>query len=156
MNNLLNLDSDTVYLAGPMRGKTLYNFPLFFKAGMVLRRKFNLDVLNPAERDMAVGFDPSEALDWPANAEVWTMGTAFAWDFAAIRKSSAIILLPNWQDSQGVQSELILSSTLGLRTFEYDPADETLTEIEIVDKTVSFVTKDMAGTWVGAEEAVTL
>jgi hypothetical protein len=144
------------YLAVPMRGILLYNFPLFFKIGMVLRTKFGIDVLNPAERDMAVGFDPSEDLDWPANAKVWTMGTAFAWDFAAIKKSSAIFLLPGWRASQGVQAELVLATILGLRVFEVDIENETLTELEIVSKEVSFVTEDMAGLWTGAAEAVTV
>lgn len=140
----LNLNHRTVYLAGPMRDKALYNFPEFFAASMVLSEKFGLNVLNPAERDMAVGFDPSEDIDWGKNAAVWTMATAFAWDFAAIQKSSAIILLPGWRDSQGVQAELILATTLELRMFEYHPVSETVTEMEIISKKVNFVTRKLS------------
>lgn len=139
----LNLNHRTVYLAGPMRDKILYNFPLFFETGMVLREKFGLNVLNPAERDMAVGFDPSKPLDWGKNAEVWTMASAFEWDFAAIKRSSAIFLLPGWRGSQGVQAELILSTTLELRVFEYLPKFEKVTELTIISKNVTFETKDI-------------
>lgn len=142
---ILNLKHNTVYLAGPMRGEVLYNFPMFFAASMMLRDKFNLNVLNPAERDMAIGFDPGRPLDWEKNAEVWTMASAFAWDFDAIKRSSAIFLLPGWQKSQGVQAELLLATTLELRVFALEGLGGTLVhELKILNKTVTFVVNELS------------
>jgi hypothetical protein len=108
-----------------MRGQPLYNFPAFFVAAIRLRAQGHT-VFNPAERDMAVGFDPSKDM----NEQGFDLNGAFAWDFDAIQKSDAIVLLPGWKDSKGVAAELTVAWYSGKRIhYEYDPVTDTLTEI---------------------------
>jgi len=105
----------TFYIAGPMRGKPLYNFPAFFEAAIRLRAQGHI-VFNPAERDMAVGFDPSQPMD----EQGFDLNEAFLWDFQSIQKSDAIILLPGWKQSKGVNAELAIAWYTGKAThYEY-------------------------------------
>lgn len=46
-----------IYIAGPMRGHELYNFPAFDAAEARLRR-LGYDVVNPAALDRARGIHP--------------------------------------------------------------------------------------------------
>ncbi|KKM67683.1 hypothetical protein LCGC14_1468680 [marine sediment metagenome] len=115
---MFNPTATTLYVAGPMRGLHLFNFPAFFAAAMKLR-DWGYKVFNPAERDMAVGLDPSKPLDDPDNLAVFNLTKAFEWDFEAIRKADAIVLLPDWRESKGVQAELVLALALKREVFEW-------------------------------------
>lgn len=123
------------YIAGPMRSHYLYNFGAFFHASMCLR-KMGHQTRNPAERDMAEGFNPSKALDDPANIETFDLKSAFEWDFEAIQWADAIVLLPGWETSKGVQAELVLAVNLGRDVYEY--VDNTLHALELEAYTVTF------------------
>lgn len=114
------MDPKTIYLAGPMRGKPLYNFAAFATAAMELREK-GIHVLSPAERDMAAGFNPALELGDPA--QEFSLGDAFRWDFEAICRVDAVVVLPGWRASSGVQAELVLAFNLGRPVFEYDDGD---------------------------------
>ena len=103
----------TIYLAGPMRGYPLFNFPAFFAAAEVLQGKGH-EVHNPAAHDMANGFDPSKPLDDAYNEATFSLAEAFKWDFARINESDAIVLLPGWEKSKGAQAEVVLAMALGL------------------------------------------
>jgi len=107
-----------IYLAGPMRGVHLFNFPAFFAAAMALREQGH-DVLCPAERDMAQGFNPALPIDDDENVGVFSLAEAFEWDFNAIVKADAIVLLPDWRDSSGVQAELVLAHALQKPVYEW-------------------------------------
>lgn len=127
------------YIAGPMRGIALYNFPAFFDAAMHLRQ-LGHTVSNPAERDMAIGLNPSLALDHPDNIAVFDIGKAFEWDFQQILASDAIVLLPGWEDSKGVQAELLLATTMKRKAYTYndDLTYNPLTDLDIEGYTVEF------------------
>jgi nucleoside 2-deoxyribosyltransferase len=125
-----------IYLAGPMRGHPLYNFPAFFKAAMALRKAGHY-VISPAERDMAEGFNPGEPLDSPANSEIFNLGETFAWDFKAIMETDAVVLLPGWRESKGVQAELVLAMALERPIFEIQE-DGALHPLELTEYTVQF------------------
>ena len=124
-----------IYLAGPMRGKPLFNFAEFFRVAMRLRAMGH-DVLNPAERDLAVGFNPALPIEHPENAAVFTLGAAFEWDFAAIVSADAIVLLEGWRESNGTQAELVLAMSLGRKVFEY--VNDTLHESDVRSYTITF------------------
>lgn len=102
------------YLAGPMRGIHLHNFPDFFDAAIRLRRA-GWNVLNPAEFDMAAGVDPSgEESDWPI-----TVQEMLRTDFKLIiEQANAIVLLPGWSQSVGAKMELAIAYHVGLAMFE--------------------------------------
>ena len=126
---------DTLYVAGPMRGLPLFNFSVFFLAAMELRARGHR-VFNPAERDMAIGLNPALALDSPENMAAFDIGDAFVWDFNSILKSDAIVLLPGWRKSKGVQAELVLALALKRKVFEW--IDMHLRPLKISAYTIAF------------------
>lgn len=91
------------YLAGPMRGYPMFNFPAFLMAARVLQAR-GLKILSPAEKDLEMGFDPSRADD-----QNFDIGEAFRWDFHAVARSKGTILLPNWEHSAGAKAERLVA-----------------------------------------------
>lgn len=98
----------TYYIAGPMRGYPLYNFPAF-DAGAEFLRSYGHDVLSPADLDRAVGFDPATAEISDEEYEA-----AMARDLAAIAKCHGIYLLRGWERSHGARREVARAIELGL------------------------------------------
>lgn len=128
----------TLYCAGPMRGKPLYNFQSFFRAAMKLRKAGHI-VFNPAERDMAQGMDPTLPLDHPHNVEVFSLAEAFEWDLARVAEADGIVLLAGWRQSKGTQVELATAITMGKRTFAYNDTYHSLQEIYFHEFNTSFI-----------------
>lgn len=109
----------TCYLAGPMRGIQLHNFPAFFDAAIRLRRA-GWAVLNPAEFDMAAGVNPdSSEGDWPISVQEM-LRTDFQ---LIIDRANAIVLLPGWSQSVGAKMELAIAYHVGLPMFELRGAE---------------------------------
>lgn len=110
------LAAERVYLAGPMRGIPDFNFPAFFDAADDLRDR-GYQVFNPAEHDMARGFDTgkdSEELTLDELREV------FAYDMRALATwADGIVLLPGFRQSNGARAEYFLSRALGYPAFLY-------------------------------------
>ena len=90
----------TLYLAGPMRGKWLYNFSDFMEAANKLRQA-GYRVLNPAEMDHGAGFN--EYYDTPDDE---FLRAAVVRDRAAIDRSDGVALLDGWDDSEGARDEV--------------------------------------------------
>jgi hypothetical protein len=110
------------YLAGKMRGISLYNFPAFDAAAADLR-SHGLTVISPAELDRAAGFDPVNLpadWDWGTLPEDFALRHAAERDLAAILKCDAIHLLPGWQESKGARAERAVAEWIGLGVFEYE------------------------------------
>lgn len=97
-----------VYVAGPMTGIADFNFPAFDSAARVLESQ-GYTVLNPAQMDRDVGFDPSAG---HASAEF--LRDALRRDLAAICGADAIAMLPGWEHSGGAKIEWMLAAHLGL------------------------------------------
>lgn len=113
-----------IYLAGPMRGVPLFNFPAFHAAATKLRAEGHI-VFNPAERDnQHYGIDISkgnvngcEAI--AARDHGFNLREALAADLAWICASAdAIALLPGWQNSKGARAERATAEALGLEVIE--------------------------------------
>jgi hypothetical protein len=106
--------SPNTYLAGPMRGYNMHNFPAFLEAALLLRRH-GWGVENPAEYDIAAGVDPSkDEADWPI-----TVPEMLRTDFRLIlEQCNAIVLLPGWINSKGATMELAIAQNIGLPAFE--------------------------------------
>jgi len=109
-----------VYLAGPMRGFPLYNFANFFKVAQLLREA-GYTVQNPAEHDMAKGFNPSEPLDSENNAKCFDISTALREDFRLILDADGIVLMKGWRESSGASAEAVVAYYSGKKIFEIDP-----------------------------------
>ena len=105
------------YLAGPMTGYKLWNFPAFDQATQELRSS-GWTIFSPAEMNRVAGFHEDD--------EVFSsqqLGEAMRRDFKAICEVDAIILLPGWRESKGATAELSLGRSLGIDVLEYSPED---------------------------------
>ena len=109
-----------IYLAGPMRGVPLFNFPAFMKAAEKLRTQGHT-VFNPAERDnKRHGRDISagnQSGDEEQAAQEYgfslreALGTDLAWICV---EAEGIAMLPNWEKSKGAIAEKSTAEALGL------------------------------------------
>ena len=98
-----------IYIAGPMQGKPLYNFPLFDEAAASLERD-GFEPVNPAELDRQAGFDP-------ANGDVVTpefLEQARKRDLEALLTCDGILMLPGWEKSKGAKAEYAVALWAGL------------------------------------------
>lgn len=96
------------YLAGPMRGIPLHNFPLFETATGWLRNQ-GWRVISPHELDLKAGFHPNDVDPnriWSA-AEMREFAVRDTDAILSLRAETgdAIFLLPGWQNSRGVAWE---------------------------------------------------
>lgn len=132
-----------VYLAGPMTGIHDWNFPAFIDGAARLREAGH-EVISPAEHDLEMGYvvaDVVQSTAGPfATTTVYNITDSFdreavlAWDCEQIPTCDAVVLLPGWQESDGVAREMeaakrhgipayelefFLSTTFGSGTFEY-------------------------------------
>jgi hypothetical protein len=106
-----------VYIAGPMRGRKLYNFPEFDRVGGILLAK-GYKVMSPADFDRKIGFDPwelPEDHDWNKVPDGFDVQQAFFRDLGAIAECDFICLLDGWTDSVGARCEYFAARWLGLQ-----------------------------------------
>lgn len=109
-----------VYIAGPMRGIPLFNFPAFDAARDLAKAK-GWDPISPADIDRDSGFHENDP-----NADVYTpeVNRTFAGrDVAAIlslrgEEGDALALLPGWEGSTGALAELALAKWVKLRILD--------------------------------------
>lgn len=113
-----------IYLAGPMRGIPLFNFPAFNAAAKALR-DLGHEVFNPAERDNEHhGTDISAGNLTGSEEEAkekhgFSLRDALAADMEFIcRHADAIALLPGWRQSTGAKAEHAAASALGLEEIQ--------------------------------------
>ena len=107
----------TLYLAGPMRGIEHYNFEAFL-AGASELRDAGYEVICPAERDIANGFDPIKQ-GLTGNEDLSGLGfdlrTVLAWDLEQVcTKADGVALLKGWHRSKGASAEVATAAALGL------------------------------------------
>jgi hypothetical protein len=104
-----------VYLAGPMTGMPLFNFPAFDEAESRLRA-LGHDVINPAQLDRDIGFDPATTVVSGA-----FLRDALRRDLSALCDADAIAMLPGWERSGGARVEWTLATHLGLKVVYLSP-----------------------------------
>lgn len=95
------------YLAGPMTGYELYNFPAF-DAEAARLRALGHTVVSPADLDRSVGFDPAGPV-LPGFLE-----EAMRRDLTAILSCDALVLMPGWRDSKGTALEVEVARAVGM------------------------------------------
>lgn len=107
-----------VYLAGPMRGHSSWNFPTFKQAKECWERAGH-HVFCPATIAAALGYGP----DHGVNAEPGEYGAdshlrhVLLGDVLCLSHADAIALLPGWETSRGAAMELATAQFLGLPIF---------------------------------------
>lgn len=93
-----------LYLAGPMRGIPLFNFPAFEKAAAEIRAGGH-EVWSPAEQDvMHDGLDVTKHADFSAPPQ--TFSHYMRRDLAAVCDAEAVAVLPGWEKSKGARLEV--------------------------------------------------
>ena len=105
-----------IYIAGPMRGYKLYNFPAFDAAEARLRR-LGYDVVNPAALDRARGIHPEtfpKDWDWYQTPEGFDLKVVALECLRQVSECDGVLLLEGWQDSQGAYAEQSLAAWLRL------------------------------------------
>lgn len=100
------------YIAGPMTGIPLFNFPEFDRV-RDLWSDAGWFVTSPADIDREMGFDPGG--EAPANHVLRDM---LARDAAELMLSDAIVLLDGWLDSRGAVAEVMLAIAAGLVVYD--------------------------------------
>lgn len=83
---------DIVYIAGPMSGCKLFNYPAFFAMEGLLKKEFGCKVLNPARQPNGLTYE-----EYMKRA------------FEDVRKASVVVMLNNWTLSDGAQREYHLA-----------------------------------------------
>jgi hypothetical protein len=91
-----------LYIAGPMTGLPLLNFPAFHSAARQWR-DLGHEVINPAE------LCPDPAMEWHQ---------CMRKDIAALVTCDAIVMLPGWQKSKGATLEHHIAERLGMTILE--------------------------------------
>ena len=102
------------YLAGPMRGRALFNFPAFDAAAADLRER-GLEVISPAEIDREMGFDP-EVHD---ESYFGDLSILIRQDVNAVLATDAVVLLPGWEGSTGARAEIAVARWAGREVLLY-------------------------------------
>jgi hypothetical protein len=137
------------YIAGPMRGKPLFNFPAFDEAKQDLQ-EFGHEVVSPADLDREQGFDP-ESLpgtyapeNWNENLlpTGWSLERLMARDLKALETCQAIYLLEGWENSTGARREHEFALKHNLLVFIQGSALPKAEEDTILDEAKALVTGD--------------
>lgn len=108
-----------LYLAGPMRRYSEFNFPAFFATEATLQ-DLGVEVYNPARRDVEhAGFDPAGMTGFEDLAELgFNLRASLADDLAFIAlESDGICVLPGWSFSSGAVAEVAVARALDLPIF---------------------------------------
>lgn len=108
-----------LYIAGPMQGLPLYNFPAFFQCAMTLRQ-MDYEVENPAEKDMAKGFDPGKTYEEQGFGADHLHGSLLR-DYRMVLVCGGIVMLPGWEESRHAPIERALAQSAGLQVYDYNP-----------------------------------
>lgn len=106
------------YIAGPMTGRPLFNFPAFFEAAARLTRQGN-ETVNPAQHDIDMGWvsvtkDAQGGILAVDKHETFSWDEALDWDIDQISHCDAVYLLPGWSKSRGACREYAAARTMGL------------------------------------------
>ena len=97
-----------LYLAGPMTGYPEFNFPAFDEAAAELRAA-GYEVINPAEVDRALGFDPRSEDEYTDE----NYHAAMRRDIPLVMKADGVALLPGWRASRGANIEHDVARAIG-------------------------------------------
>lgn len=120
--------TETIYIAGPMRGYEYYNFHKFFEAESWLTGQGHT-VFNPARMDIeetgrdARSFDAG--FDWNSLPPGFCLNETCRRDIDAVSRSTGIYMLPRWELSRGAVAELHVAKWLGLKEY-YEPRSDVV------------------------------
>ena len=115
----------TIYIAGPMRGYPLFNYPAFDSARDMLIALGVHRVVSPADLDREIGVCP-EADNIPDEM----LRECLRRDLMHLLDSDAIVMLDGWRESKGAGAERALALAIDIPVLELtDIGPGGLTEI---------------------------
>lgn len=91
-------ESDIVYLAGPMSGLALFNYPAFYAMAGMIKKEYGCRVLNPARQRNGLDYEEYMQLA-----------------FLDLDCANVIVLLNGWQNSGGAKREFIRAHERGIK-----------------------------------------
>lgn len=103
------MNSQAIYLSGPMTGLPNFNYPAFHEAAACLRRQ-GYRVYNPAEYEHDGEFPLRQAFSEFCNF--------------ITNEADAIVMLPGWESSKGANLERDLAEICGLEILLYGDIPE--------------------------------
>ena len=114
-----------IYIAGPMRGYSIWNFPAFDEA-RDLFISLGYDAISPADIDREEwGGDPVTDLALRAKVEEivanWTeedIANVIRRDCEAVLSSDTIAMLPGWEHSIGAVAEFFIARWKGITVLD--------------------------------------
>lgn len=111
--------SRSVYIAGPMRGYPLFNFPAFDAASAAWRAR-GWFVISPADMDRTLdGLDPEALASGGATSSPDKPFSHYMRrDIEALLSVNAIAFLPGWEKSVGANVERIVAGALNLEMYD--------------------------------------
>jgi hypothetical protein len=101
------------YIAGPMSGTELFNFPAFDAARDDLVAR-GWTVVSPADLDRHVGFDPATS-----KVDKEFLDAAMKRDLEEIMRVDAMVMLPGWDTSTGAKAECALARWRHIPVYQY-------------------------------------
>jgi hypothetical protein len=111
-----------VYLSGPMRGYQNFNFQAFL-AGAEKLRRLGYKVYDPAEHELAAGFDPETGKYKDGHTvsirELIVDDLTWICQFADL-----VVVLPGWQKSKGALAEVHCAYAIGVPVREIGDFDD--------------------------------
>jgi hypothetical protein len=90
--------SDIVYIAGPMTGKRLFNFPKFFGMAGIIKKVYGCEVLNPARQPEGLEYE-----EYLFRA------------MSDLSHATVVVLLDGWIYSHGANLEYRKAQKRGIR-----------------------------------------
>jgi len=139
--------SKKIYIAGPMRGIPYYNVPLFDKVASELLSSGAV-VINPVARDRDAGFDVyqcSDDHDWSTFPKQLDRKAVAKRSILDVAEADEVCCLPDWENSQGANSEVMFALFAGLDVWEWGTGEliepetlpiETVGRAEILTKAI--------------------
>jgi hypothetical protein len=108
-----------VYIAGPMRGYPLFNFPAFDAARDAWAAR-GWTVISPADMDRDIDGLHPEAMDGssPTSSPDKPFSHYMRRDIEALLRSTAIAFLPGWEKSVGANVERVVAGALNLEMYD--------------------------------------
>lgn len=97
-----------LYIAGPMTGYPEFNFPAFDEAAEELRA-VGYTVINPADVDRSLGFDPRSEDEYTDK----NYHDAMRRDIPMVMQADGVALLPGWRASRGATLEHDIARAIG-------------------------------------------
>jgi len=82
-------ENDVVYIAGPMSGKSMFNYPKFYGYAGMIEKEWGCKVLNPARQPNGLTYE-----EYLRRA------------MEDVKQATVVVMLEGWAESNGARQEI--------------------------------------------------